>query len=415
MIVLVYFLNLLFLFGVSVIVYRVISDSRIQKIYWPLLILKLIAGILLGLLYHYYYGGGDTIAYFEKATELAQLPWSDFWVTITSQPISSQPVRAIYFERMVGAVLFITQANYWIASLYFSFLSFLGALYFVIQVAKFRASHLTSAVLTFLVFPSVVFWSSGIMKESMAFAGLMVLAALYLKIINEQFKWVDVAGLLVSAFVLGLLKSYILIVAIPVFLLLIQDYYFKNYYENPLGTGTRLAVIGVVVLPASYFIFSFLFPNFHWNNLFNDIEISRQNIYQNSYRSLNVYSFTELGVFTPVVNFFHYLFSGIFRPQLFESWEFPVWLAAVENFVIMTLVGWKVYTIRLKLNLVTLEGFMVFAYILFLAWMLAYSLPNLGTISRMKVYYMPFFMFVVMKDHPVLNHLQKLKFLARVI
>src|SRR6187549_3190835 len=53
-------------------------ESLSLKIYfWPALILKVVAGIGLGLLYRYYYTVGDTFQYFDDGTKLAELARDD--------------------------------------------------------------------------------------------------------------------------------------------------------------------------------------------------------------------------------------------------------------------------------------------------------------------------------------------------
>ena len=59
--------------------YRIWSgdDSSVKNFFWPALILKLLAGLCLGLLYRYYYNGGDTFMYFEEGAKLSALARSD--------------------------------------------------------------------------------------------------------------------------------------------------------------------------------------------------------------------------------------------------------------------------------------------------------------------------------------------------
>ncbi len=408
--VLVYVLNLLVVAGVTFGIYRYLPTGYSRRVYWPAWIIKLTCGLVLGMIYHFHYGSGDTLIYYHNASILAAQPWGDFWAAIFTPTISSDPVRAIYFERMLAVLLYFTRADYWMASLYFSLVSFLGSLYLIEQIVRFRPSFSQSAALSFIFLPSICFWSSGLLKESLAFAALAFFIGFYVKIVKVKVAAYDWMGVVISVGILGLLKSYVLMVSLPIYLVLLQDHYFKSYQKNWLGTYPRLILLSAISLPIIYFSFVALFPNFHWNQLFHDIEVSRQDVYQNSIGT-KVYSFTGMAAFDPLTNFFHYLFAGLFRPVLFESWDFPVWISAVENALISILLIWKLWAIaRIRMSF-SLEGLMTLIYVLFLAFALAYSLPNLGTISRMKVYYLPFLMLLILHRHPAWDHLRKLPFL----
>ena len=349
--------------------------------------------------------------YYKQAAMLAELPRDTFWAEISRSTISSDPVRAIYFTRTLAVLLYFTQANYWIASVYFSFISFLGTLYFVKQIGVANGQMLRSVFVAFLFFPSIVFWSSGLMKESLAFASLMFLSGFYIKVKNGKIHWQDGLGLLTSVLILALLKNYILVVALPVFLILVQDHYFRKYHKNFLGSGLRVLVISLLLLLIGYLFGLKLFPNFEPDTLLSDIEISRQFIYQYSPDSFNIHSYSGLGVLDFAINTFYYLFSSLFRPLLFESWDFPIWLASIENSFILLMLIWKIAFTRWRFEATNFEGFTILIYALFMGCMLAYSLPNLGTVSRMKVYYMPFLLWLILNNHPIWDKWTKIKIL----
>ncbi len=69
MVIFAFVLHLFFLATISVIWWKKIQLLRV--FYWPALTLKLGSGILLGLLYTYYYSVGDTFGFFQVAALLA--------------------------------------------------------------------------------------------------------------------------------------------------------------------------------------------------------------------------------------------------------------------------------------------------------------------------------------------------------
>src|SRR3990170_8117515 len=69
-------LNIGFLAFISYWIWRK-EEPPLQQFFWPALLVKLTAGICLGLIYTYYYTVGDTFNYFEDGVKLANLARTD--------------------------------------------------------------------------------------------------------------------------------------------------------------------------------------------------------------------------------------------------------------------------------------------------------------------------------------------------
>jgi hypothetical protein len=168
------------------------AEVPLKTFFWSALLIKLISGIVLGLVYTYYYTAGDTFQYFNDGSLLAQLARDDlqayirFLVSDNIAPadihLSLSAPRAVYFSKIVSIVSLVAGNNYWMVALYFSFFSFLGCWMLVRHLHRYFPGSTVPAVLAFLFIPSVVFWTSGIIKESLAFASLLILVSLFLKI-----------------------------------------------------------------------------------------------------------------------------------------------------------------------------------------------------------------------------------------
>src|SRR5688572_7047184 len=101
-----------------------------KPVFWSGLIARLCGGIALGLVYHYYYGLGDTLGYFQDAARLNDLALQDFPLYINSLFTGTPPIelvnhepRAFFFTTLVSVVNFLSGRNYWITSLWFSLFS----------------------------------------------------------------------------------------------------------------------------------------------------------------------------------------------------------------------------------------------------------------------------------------------------
>src|SRR5690606_38974782 len=143
------------------------------------------------------------------------------WHSDASFPVwsalSIKDPRAIFMTKFVSVVNLFTANNYWVTSLYFSFVSFLGSWFLVRTIIRIAPAASLAAAIAFLFFPTVVVWSSGIIKESLAMPCLFFLAQFVLRMIYKRritaLSWILLP---VTMWVLWGLKYYYLGVFLPV-------------------------------------------------------------------------------------------------------------------------------------------------------------------------------------------------------
>ena len=189
-------LNLAVLLFIS---YRIwsLEKSSLRKFFWPALVLKLAGGICLGLVYSYYYSTGDTFNYFHDGVRLASLARTDvasyfgfLWAGDESFPISSELIykqpRAMFLSKVTSLFCLLTADNYWMIALYFSAISFFSAWFLVQKINRLFEGVQPAAILSFLFFPSVVFWSAGVIKECLAMAALFFSLAYFFESVEKR-------------------------------------------------------------------------------------------------------------------------------------------------------------------------------------------------------------------------------------
>src|SRR5690606_10878610 len=124
--------------------------------------------------------------------------------------------RALFLSKTASVFSLLTNHNYWMISIYFSFLSFLGS-WFLISVLRKIYSDISAPVVAFLFFPSIVFWTSGLIKESLAMACLFFLTAVFLKLYQYiRLSWWQWVLIPFSLWMLWNLKYYYLAIFLPV-------------------------------------------------------------------------------------------------------------------------------------------------------------------------------------------------------
>ncbi len=400
---LIYFTNSIVLITGGYLGYQYIKKSALKPFYLPAIVFKLICTIGIGLLYTQYYHGGDILAYFQNANEIAQLSLADYWNEITSSTRPEEPRRAIYFARLLSVLLLITKSDFWLASVYFSLANILCSFYLLKQFVKQYSNHLLPAVIAFLFFPSVVFWSSGLLKESLALASMLCLSGLTLKVINqEKTRLLEIFLSIASIIYLFFIKYYIAFTFLPLLLLVIAFSFQKKEHQK-----TWFAIIGIAVV--SFIVaLPWFHPVFHPSKFIHFTDISRNLILQNSNpKSLIELYYGSNPFINSIINFFILTVSGVFRPFIFEYYNLFSFLMSVENLAILLLLisrFWgKVSIPKEQMSkLLLLSG-----YILIVALLLTYSTPSFGTLSRFKVYYMPFLLFIILIEHPLIHWLLK--------
>ncbi len=383
-----------------------------RKVFWPALILKLCAGIGLGLLYRYYYDGGDTFYFYSEAQDLANIFFSntrDYVQFLFQHPAADSPeegsLRTTFLVKVISVFAIFTGSNYWITSLWFSFISFLASFYLFKVVTKYFDQSGVAGALAFLFLPSIIFWSSGIIKESIGLAALFMIASIYLKIMKGE-KWTIFGSLivLVCLWIVWNLKYYWLAVFLPVVMTSLVCHYGFHYLK--ISSAYKLISWVALFLLLTLGI-SLTRPNFYLDRVLGVI-------------AENYQAFTAISDRSDLIGYYHLsanwqsillnspwaLFSGLFRPFVWEADNPLKIIISLENHLIFVLFITSLSRIKTFLiapqKLLTLS---VIAYTILLCIFLALSTPNLGSLSRYKVGFLPFFIFFISYQNPLIERL----------
>ena len=245
------------------------NRSSLDKLYWPALLVKLGAGIALGLIYSRYYVDSDTFSFFQESIRLAEIGRADWveylrYLWFEKEQAFSGENRTLFFVKLVSLFSIITNNNYWIISIYVSFFSFASAWWLVKRISLSFPAFTLPAVVAFLFFPSCVFWSAGIIKESVAMTVLYAMTGLLLIIWkSHKVTWLQFATTIVCVWVLWSLKYYYAAVFLPVALsALLTRWFVQNRMKPSAVTAYREFVLLSVLLMVFIFVVTFVHPNF---------------------------------------------------------------------------------------------------------------------------------------------------------
>ncbi len=390
------------------------DDSGTRIFFWPALIAKLTAGVCLGLVYTYFYTTGDTFSFFQDGVMLADLARTDLqhylrflWSGDESFPIWSRlnlvQHRALFMVKVASVFNLFTHDNYWVTSLYFSFASFISAWLLVKQIVRINGNLRYAAVVGFLFLPSAVFWSSGLIKETIAMSALFFLTYIFLKTwMKDRLHWGEWILLPLAIWLLWSLKYYYLAVFLPVAFASLSVHFFT-------GRLLKSTIFKVVVWCFAFIVpivaVSTLRPNFH-PELFLSVITSNYEAFHaiSDPDDLIYYTSLEANVGSILRNAPWALFSGLFRPQPWEALSLLKVFGSIENFTLLILSVTALVNVKGMLRArQRVLLFSLIVYISVLSVFLALSTPNLGTLSRYRVGFLPFFFLLISIENPLLN------------
>ncbi|MDJ1492847.1 hypothetical protein QNI19_07875 [Cytophagaceae bacterium DM2B3-1] len=405
-------------------------DLPLKQWFWPAVGIKLLAGCVVGLLYLYYYPyQGDTWLLFDESTLLNKLafrsPVDYLRVLLLNNTahaqhyvildLAEQP-RAFFMAKILSLINLFTFHNYWITGAYCSLLSFYGLWKLANQLVRYFPDTRLSACIAFLFFPTVVFWSSGVLKESIAVACICRIIGIVLQRLHTTDtgipKWEDLLKKLriqdvfwfgISFYVLWQMKFYyagVLVVALMALC-------------STLCICFVLRTTGFRIMKAIYFLcFTGIFNLVPLGYTFLTGQSLLESIVQNhdaTVRASSPGTFIIFSGLQPVSTSFlqHFplaLWSGLFSPMSWQAHTSLVLSVSLENSVLLLgCIGyfltffrtWKNENNETESVLYQLIVQSIWWYSLTLAVILAFASPNFGALIRYKVGFLPLLVYVV--------------------
>ena len=399
----IFFLNILILVGLAIVGYKISDKSGIKSFYWPGLVLKILAGIVLGLLYTHYYTNGDSWVMFKEAIKLADVAFAsssrflDIYLlsdysSIPDYAYAIQP-RAAFMTKILALLALLTKQNYWLSACYLSMFSFFCFWLAANTIYKIYGSKLT-AVLPTLFFPSIVFWSSGVLKESVDIGSLAgVLAILINTYYKKRINWLNTLLLLIGLLLLLYLKYYYAATLMVSFAAIFITRAILSERSKKIVELASLLVVFMIILGVA----SLSHPNF-WPSRFLSVIVDNYYQFLENSPADNVVMFENLS--PTIASFLYYspkaLFAGLFYPLGMTSFNIVKLASVVENWLVLLAFIYAIRWVKLpklKNDRILLWGMLLF--VITSAIFITYSTPNLGTLVRFKIGYLVVFITLI--------------------
>ena len=358
------------------------------------MVAKTLGATCLGWVYFYYYEGGDTIGLWQQVkafNEYNATDMANYWHALFApiNPYQGNP-RSIFFVRLLGPLGLLSQNSYVFLSGYLCLFSYWTSWKFIAAYDRFYPKLRPLAMAVFCFLPTYLFWTSGLLKDTLSNGALFYLTASLLIFYHDQrlsiFQWVCATLLFVCLF---MTRHYLAGLFSIIAVLLLMDNWIKNY-----GLKARLALFLSISCLGAYSIrFFFIrlrperFPiTFH--------ELHRQFL-SNFSAGSNIHFDLQPTWWSLLSNLPKSLFTGLFRPGLWEVSNVFQVLESLQSTVLM--IGFFLSLVLLrKVKAFPQVALAVALFILVLATCLPLAAPNFGSLSRYRVAFTPFLAFLIL-------------------
>ncbi len=426
------------LFLLYVIVFHLFFSARRKRMSDPILRkyhnqgfwIRVFSSVAFSIFFVYLTPGDSTSLYYPEGYHLYRLilnhPINNFHLLFTPginydenllfnpDNISSFKLESNFLvTRIVAVFCFFTFGRYLLINLFFSLIAYTG----IWRLYKFFYEHYPhlhkKLAITIIYLPTLVFWSSGVLKDPICICMLGWLTyALYNLVEKRVFSLKNIAITIVAAFTLYVVKVYIIVCYLPFFLLYLILSNIKLLQSKILKWG-----IGIIILTVSVFgIFELAdilkdeLGFFALDKITESVKTQQANFINmadaaESSFSLGVEydgSATSLLKMTPAA-----VVATFFRPFLWESKKLSTLLSSLESvaFMLLTLfVFFKAGPLKFFKTLFTDNMvFFCFFYSVTFAIFVGATTLNFGTLVRYKIPCLPFYaiaLFLILETVP---------------
>lgn len=437
LITIVYSLLILF---VGAIIQILKSQDRRYRFFILALFLKIVGAISFASIYKFYYGYGDTFGYFNYSVVLTDLlkenPKRGLEILFYFKSDVGQEVMGEYggMNRIVGwqntflivklgaLVNLLSFSNFFGSTILFSLFSFIGMWIGYLSITKHftKASLIDKTAAAFFFIPSVFFWGSGVMKDSvvLGFLGILIYTL-------KPFGRLRIPGplslilILISGYIIFTVKAYVIFCLVPALALW--------YYLSARARMTNVVLRNIVAPILLLLLFSGAIlsiallgqftEKFQLDQAFETAKIYQDYHYtgESAVGEASGYALPDYGnqVANAVLNIPAAINVTLFRPYPWEISSAVVSFAALESLVLLLFSLRILFKKGFKriMRFLGEEPFLWFilAYILLFSYIIGFSSYNFGALVRYKIQCLPFFIFLLFYVDELLLDKSKLR------
>ena len=394
-----------------------VTDSVTRVYFLPALTVKLFGAIAIGLVYQFYYSGGDTYMYHTFGSRVVWKAFLESPVTgiklIFSDGVNQEGIykyaSQIYFFRdpasyaiiRIASIFdLITFSTYSATAMLFASLSFMGMwMFFLTFYKQYPHLHRQLAVASFFI-PSVFFWGSGILKDSITLACLGIATyQIYLIFFERRVGFFSLLLLFIALYGIFVIKIFMLQAYIPAAIVWIFARNFRTIRSMVLKI-LLVPLVAFFVIVSGYFAIVKVGeddPRYSISKIAETARVTAYDIrYWSGREAGSGYSLGELdGTFGSMIRLAPQAINvSLFRPYIWEVRNPLMLLSAIES---LFLFGITLY-ILIRKKWVFFSAFanpnVLFAMVFSISFAFAVGVStfNFGTLVRYKIPLLPYFL-----------------------
>jgi len=407
-----------------------LSNAELVKIFFTAFFLRMLGSVAYSMMVQYYYGYGDSFTFYMGNNFLRDqviqdtnnikyffAPASEVykWYNAEVGDINLAGYFSItsnLFIMKIAAIVSVLAFNkFLIISIIFGFFSFSGQwkLFQVFNEIN-GGRHQKLLAWAVLYTPSIWFWGSGLMKESICLGGVgFIVHFLYKIFVKKKFILRDLLMLIFLVYLVANIKSYIIIIlAISLSTMMIF-----SLIANVRNVVFK-AIVVLVFFSASITVAYFL-------NFTDQLELlaeeSRVQIqaFQHNYEATQNQDETSraavkvqeidvspsgLILHSPVA-----IFTTLYRPFIWESGKIIILFASLESMLLLLTTLYLLFKLRFFgfFKAVLTDRYVLFSLVLSIlfALIIGFTTYNFGTMVRYKIMLMPFYYFMLVQLYTI--------------
>lgn len=383
----------------------------------PGLMLRIFGAIALGVIYFFYYDGGDTTNYFQTSSAYAKLLFQnpeEGWFgwfgndktyyfpfnEDTGYPVyGHRDSHAFFVVRLLIPIVTLSFHTYFACAILTAMVTY-GGLWRLYQtfITEFPELKKQMAIACLFI-PSCVFWGSGIMKDSITLSAVgWFTYAFYFTFIKKQFSFYNILYLVISSFIILAIKPYIFFALLPGAILWLSNNQLKKINHKFIRALVAPIFIGAGLL-GGYFALDKMGDNlgqYQLDNVLEKASVTQKDMKAEYYggKTFDIGEFDGSieGVVSkaPVA-----IFAGIFRPGIWDVKNPVMAVSALENTYLLVLTLFLLLKLKFFgfFKMIRQNPLLLFCMLfsLFFAFSVGLSVANFGSLVRLRIPELPFF------------------------
>ncbi len=383
--------NVILLIVLSALIVVYLNGLYKKTLVATVLISKITLGLGVSWIYINIIRGGDTVSLFILSKEILATHTSlfsflyDLFFSYNNWYYGE--TRNSFFALLIAPFTYISGNNYWLTNIYLSLLNFTTSLYLANQVNHRFSSLKNLCLISFILLPGSLIWTSGVFKETILFSVIAISAAVFLRFYYSEFK--KYQYLFFSLFFLPILLKLKFFVFLAFSAGIVTVFLITAARGRSLTFKILILSIPIIILIAGL---PFLHP---WLTLDRIPITIYDNYLQLIESTANSNNLVDIGIkptyLSLILSIPQALILGLFRPILNFN-NVLTGLFSLENTILLGLFSISIYNCKeIRMNSLSIS---LLVFVVILALIFGLTTPNLGTLYRYKCAFSPFLFFL---------------------